>query len=84
MCTMPRVGRMTRLEKERKQEARQRAGRLGRIWLKDKVGMVLARDETPEAGTWNNTDRKVMIQCFKREGDTAMPKNKDGLLIRYR
>jgi hypothetical protein len=72
------------LEKERKEEARQRAGRLEIIRLKDKVDMVLAKGETPEAGKLNNTDLKVMIQRFKREGGKAMPNNKDGLLHRYR
>jgi hypothetical protein len=32
----------------------------------------------------NNNDIKVMIQWFKRDGDKAMPKKKDGLLLRYR
>jgi hypothetical protein len=49
------------LEEERKEEARQRAGRLEIIRLKDKVDMVLATGETPKAGKWNNTDLKVMI-----------------------
>jgi hypothetical protein len=54
--------------------------------LKDKVEMVLAKGDTPYAGKWSNTDLKVMIQWFKREGDKAMPMNKDGLLLllRYR
>jgi hypothetical protein len=38
---------MTHFKKERKEEARQRAGRLERIRLKDKVDMVLAKGETP-------------------------------------
>jgi phenylpropionate dioxygenase-like ring-hydroxylating dioxygenase large terminal subunit len=74
----------TRLKKEMKEEARQRVGRLGMIRLKDKLNMVLAKGETPEAGKWNNTDLKVVIQWFKREGDKVMPNNKDGLLICYR
>jgi hypothetical protein len=44
--------RRTHLEKERKEGARQRAGRLEIIRLKDKVDMVLAKGETPEAGKW--------------------------------
>jgi hypothetical protein len=39
---------------------------------------------TPASGKWNNTYLKVMIQWFKRDGDKAMPKNKEGLLLRYR
>jgi hypothetical protein len=35
-----------------------------------------------EGGFYN--DRKVMIQWFKRDGDKATPKNKDGLFIWYR
>jgi hypothetical protein len=73
--------RRTHLRQERKEEARRRAGRLDIIRLKMKVDMVLAKGETPEAGKWNNTDLKVMIQWFKRDGDNAMPKNKDGLLL---
>jgi hypothetical protein len=42
--------RRTRLEKERKEEAKQRAGRLERIRLQDKVNMVLAKSVAPEAG----------------------------------
>jgi hypothetical protein len=38
------------LEKERKEEARQRARRLDIILLKDKLDMVLAKGKTPEAG----------------------------------
>jgi hypothetical protein len=57
--------RMTRLEKERKEEAKQRAGRLERIRLQDKVNMVLTKGVIPEAGKWNNTDLKLMIQWFK-------------------
>jgi hypothetical protein len=36
------------LEKERKEEEKQRAGRLDIIRLKDKVDVVLAKGETPE------------------------------------
>jgi hypothetical protein len=39
--------RRTRLEKEMKEEARQRAGRLYIIRLKDKVDMVLTKGDTP-------------------------------------
>jgi flagellar biosynthesis component FlhA len=37
----------TRLEKEMKEEAEQRAGRIHIIRLKDKVDMLLANGETP-------------------------------------
>jgi hypothetical protein len=80
----PARARRTRLDKEMKEEPRQRAGRLDRICLKDKVDMVLAKSETPEADKWNKNDLKFMIQWFKWEGDKAMTKNKDGLLLRYR
>jgi hypothetical protein len=50
--------------------------------LKEKVDMVLAKGRTLDAGKWNNTDLKVMLHWCKREGDKAMPKNKDGLLLR--
>jgi hypothetical protein len=73
----------TRLEKERQAKAKQRAGRLERILLKEKVGMVLAKGQTPLEGRWNNTDLNVMIQCYKRDGDKVMPNKKDGLLLRY-
>jgi hypothetical protein len=49
------------LEKERKEEAQQRVGRLCIIRLKEKVDMVLEKGEIIETGKWNNTDRKVMI-----------------------
>jgi hypothetical protein len=48
------------------------AGRLGRIRLKTKVDMVIAKGETPYTGKWNTTDLKFMIQWFKRDGDKAM------------
>jgi hypothetical protein len=67
-----------------KEEAKQRADRLGRIRLKDKVDMVLAKGETPYACKWNTTDRKVMIQWFKWDGDKSTPKNKYSLLLFYR
>jgi hypothetical protein len=46
--------------------------------------MVLPKGATPEAVTWNNTDLKVMIQRFKREGDKAILTNTYGLLLCYR
>jgi hypothetical protein len=52
--------------------------------LKEKVDAVLAKRATPEAGKWNNYDPKVTIQWFKRDGDNAMPTNKEGLLLHYR
>jgi hypothetical protein len=52
--------------------------------LKEKVDAVLAKGATPEAGKWNNHDLKVMIQWFNRDGDKSMPKNREGLLLRYR
>jgi hypothetical protein len=48
------------------------------------VDAVLGKGATPETGKWNNHDLNVMIQCFKRDGDKSMPKNKEGLLLRYR
>jgi hypothetical protein len=48
------------------------------------VDAVLAKGVTPETGKWNNHDLKVMIQWFKRNGDKSIPKNKEGLLLRYR
>jgi hypothetical protein len=52
--------------------------------LKDKVNMVLTKGETPDEGKWNTIDLKFMIQWFKRDGDKAVPKNKDGILLLYR
>jgi hypothetical protein len=43
----------TWLEKERKREAKQRAGRFEIIRLHDKVNMVLAKGVTPDAGKWD-------------------------------
>jgi hypothetical protein len=48
------------------------------------VDAVLVKGAKPETGQWSNHDLKVMIQWFKRDGDKAMPKNKEGLLLRYR
>jgi hypothetical protein len=76
--------RRTRLEKEKKVTAKERAARLERIMLKDKVDLVLWKGPTPATGKWNNTDLKVMIQWFKCDGDKAMPKKKEGLLLRFR
>jgi hypothetical protein len=77
--------RRTRLDKERKAREKETAGRLERVRLKENVDAVLAKVATPEAaGKWNNHDLKVMIQWFKRNGDKNMPKNKEGLLLRYR
>jgi hypothetical protein len=72
------------LEKEKKATAKERAARLERILLKDKMDLVLGKGPTPAAGKWNNTDLKVTIQWFKRDGDKATPKNKEGLILRYR
>jgi hypothetical protein len=52
--------------------------------LKEKVDLVLAKGQAPSEGRWKNTELKVMIQWYKRDGDKAMSKNKDGLLLRYR
>jgi hypothetical protein len=76
--------RRTWLEKERKATAKERAARLERILLKDKVELVLGKGATLAAGKWNNTDLKVMIQWFKRDGDKDMPKSKEGFILRYR
>jgi hypothetical protein len=75
----------TWLEKKQKAREKQITGRLERLKLKAKVDAVLAKGATPETGKWNNHDLKVMIQWFKRDGDKAMPKNKNkkGLLLRY-
>jgi hypothetical protein len=71
------------LEKEIQAKAKQREVMLERILLKDKVDVVLAKGQAPTEGKWNDTDLKVMIQWYKRDGDKAMPKNKDCLLLRY-
>jgi hypothetical protein len=47
------------------------------------VDMMLVKGASPAEGKWNNNDLKVRIQCFKRYCDKAMPKNKDGFLLRY-
>jgi hypothetical protein len=72
------------LEKEREPKAKQISVRLERILLKEKVDFVLAKGQAPTEDKWNNTELKVMIQWYKRDGDKAVPKNKDGLLLRYR
>jgi hypothetical protein len=76
--------RRTRLDKEQKARDNQMAGQLERLKLKAQVDAVLAKGATPETGKWNNHDLKVMIQWFKHDGDKAMPKNKEGLFLRYR
>jgi hypothetical protein len=76
--------RRTRLARERKEREKHAAGRLERIKLKGKVDLVLSKGPTPEEGKWNNQDLKAIIQFYKRAGDMAMPKNKEGLLLRYR
>jgi hypothetical protein len=48
------------------------------------MDMVLAKGATPAEGKWNNNEPRFTIQWFKRDGDKATPKNKDGLLLRYR
>jgi hypothetical protein len=68
------------LEKERKEETTQRAGRFDIIRLKMKVDMMLSKGKTIDAGKWNNTDLKVMLHWFKYKGGNTMPNNKDGLL----
>jgi hypothetical protein len=75
--------RRTPLEKEQKARDKQMAGRLERLKLKAKVDAVMAKGATPETGKWNNHDLKVTIQWFKRDGDKAMPKNKEGFLLHY-
>jgi hypothetical protein len=51
--------------------------------LKGKVEVVLSKGTTPKEGKCNNQDLKVMIQWYKMAGDMAMPKNKEGLLLRH-
>jgi hypothetical protein len=67
--------RRTRLDKERKARKKETAGRLERVKLKEKVDAVLAKGATLEAGKWNDHDLKVTIECLKRDGNKAMPKN---------
>jgi hypothetical protein len=74
----------THLERERKEREKRAAGKLERIKLKGKVDVVLSKGPTPEEGKWKNQDLKVTIQWYKRAGDIAMPKNNEGLLLRYR
>jgi hypothetical protein len=75
--------RCTRLKNEKKVTEKERAARLERILLKDKVDLVLGKGPSPAAVKWNNTYLKVMIQWFKRYGDKAMLKNKESLLLRF-
>jgi hypothetical protein len=56
---------------------------LARQSLKEKVEDVIQKWPYPQAGKWNNHDLKVMIQWYKRDGEGAIPKNKEGLLLRY-
>jgi hypothetical protein len=49
---------------------------MGWIWR-------FGKGPTPVEGKWNNTDLKVIIQWFKRDGDKAMTKNKEGLLLQF-
>jgi hypothetical protein len=76
--------RRTRVERERKEIEEEKAGVLARQSLKEKVEDVIQKWPDPRAGKWNNHDLKVMIQWYKRADDGAMPKNKEGLLLRYR
>jgi hypothetical protein len=59
------------------------SGALAREFLKEKVEHVLRKGQDPQAGKLNNLDLKVMIQWYKKDGYGAMPKNKEGLLLRY-
>jgi hypothetical protein len=54
-----------------------------RIKLKGKVDVFLSKGPTPEEGKWNNQDLKVVLQSYKRAGDMAIPKYKEGVLLRY-
>jgi hypothetical protein len=75
---------ITRMERRRKEMEKAKAGVLGRFFLKEKVEHVHRKGRDPHAGKWNNLDLKVMIQWYKRDGDGAMAKNKEGLLLRNR
>jgi hypothetical protein len=63
-------------KRRERQEREKQQGGVERVKLKEKVGAVLAKGSTPEAGKWNNHDLKVTIQWFKHDGDKAMPKNR--------
>jgi hypothetical protein len=52
--------------------------------VKSKGGCGAGKRSHTRTGKWNNHDLKVMIQWFKRDGDKAMPKNKEDLLLCYR
>jgi hypothetical protein len=67
-----------------KEIEKEKAGVLTRQSLKEKAEDVIQKGPDPQAGKWKNHDLKVMIQWYKRAGDSAMPKNKEGLLLRYR
>jgi hypothetical protein len=71
--------RITRLERERKEIEKQAAGK-----LKGKVDVILSKGPAPAEGKWNNQDLKVVIRWYQRAGHMEMPKNKEGLLLRYR
>jgi hypothetical protein len=51
--------------------------------LKGKVDVVLSKGPRSEKSKCNNQDLKVVIKWYKRAGDMAMPKNKEGLLLSY-
>jgi hypothetical protein len=74
----------TRVERERKEIVKEKSGVLSIQPLKEKVEDVIQKGPDPQSGKWNNRDFKVMIQWHKRAGDGAMPKNREGLLLRYR
>jgi hypothetical protein len=76
--------RRARVEREREEMEKAKADVLARESLKEKVEDVIQKGPDPQAGKWNNHDLKVMIQWYKRAGDGTMPKNKEGLLLRYR
>jgi hypothetical protein len=74
----------TGVERERKEVQKATSGVLARESLKDKVEHFLQKGPDPQAGKWNNHDLKVTIQWYKRDGGSPMPKNKEGLFLRYR
>jgi hypothetical protein len=73
----------TWLEKERKEKAKERAGGLECMMLKEKVDLLLVKGATPSEGKWINTDLKVMTQWYTWYGEKAMPNNKEGFFLRY-
>jgi hypothetical protein len=52
--------------------------------LKDNVTVALEKGGTPTSGKWINTDPKVMVQWYNNDGDKAIPKSKEDVLLRYR